>query len=106
MSPRRLVHLTYRAARRVVVAVVGGTIVLVGLALLVLPGPAMVVIPLGLAVLALEFAWARRWLHRARDAAEYGYGQASSWVGRRRGRGARERSEGPDAPHEGARPES
>lgn len=65
----RYLHMGYRAARRVVVAVVGGTLVLIGVALLVLPGPAMVVIPVGLAILSLEFAWARRWLHRIKDAA-------------------------------------
>lgn len=56
-----------RAVRRVVVAVVGSTILLVGVALIVLPGPAFVVIPVGLAVLALEFEWARRALRRARE---------------------------------------
>jgi len=63
------VHLGYKAARRVVVAVVGGTVVAIGIAMLVLPGPAFVVIPVGLAILGLEFAWARHWLHRLRDAA-------------------------------------
>lgn len=61
--------LTLRNARRLVVLVVGGTVVLAGLALLVLPGPAMVVLPLGLAILATEFAWARRLLHRVKAAA-------------------------------------
>ena len=56
-----------RGVRRVVIAVVGTTILLVGVALLVLPGPAFVVIPVGLAILALEFEWARRALRRARD---------------------------------------
>lgn len=58
--------LTYRWARRIAVAVVGGTVLAIGVALIVLPGPAMVVIPLGLAILGLEFAWARRWLREAR----------------------------------------
>ena len=53
-------------ARKLVVAVVGGSVVLVGVAMVVLPGPAVVVIPLGLAILATEFLWARRWLKRAR----------------------------------------
>ncbi|NBR86579.1 MAG: hypothetical protein EB141_00780 [Verrucomicrobia bacterium] len=52
--------------RRIMIAVVGGTMLVVGVALIVLPGPAVVVIPAALAVLALEFAWARRWLKRAR----------------------------------------
>lgn len=50
--------------RKLIVAVIGITIVLFGLALLVLPGPAMLVVPLGLAILATEFAWARRLIRR------------------------------------------
>jgi tellurite resistance protein TerC len=63
---RKLVDSAYRNARRVVVGVVGGTVLLIGLALVVLPGPAFVVIPIGLAILSLEFAWARSWLQRVR----------------------------------------
>jgi Putative transmembrane protein (PGPGW) len=40
--------------RRAVVGVIGGTIVLVGVALIVLPGPAVIVIPLGLWFLAVN----------------------------------------------------
>jgi tellurite resistance protein TerC len=54
----------YRHGRRVVILVVGSTVVAVGLVLLVTPGPAIVVIPVGLAILAIEFAWARRWLRK------------------------------------------
>ena len=49
-----------KVVRRVIVSVVGATVVLIGIALLVLPGPAFVVIPVGLAILATEYAWARR----------------------------------------------
>ena len=56
-----------RAARRLVVGVVGMTILLVGLALVVLPGPAVLVIPIGLGILAVEFEWARRLLRRVRN---------------------------------------
>ena len=55
-----------RVVRRVIVSVVGVTVVLIGIALLVLPGPAFVVIPVGLAILATEYAWARRWLRKVR----------------------------------------
>lgn len=55
-----------KTLRRVVVGVIGGTIVVIGIALLVLPGPAFIVIPLGLLVLGSEFAWARRLLRRAK----------------------------------------
>ena len=57
---------TKSLVKRIVVAVVGGTVTLVGLAMLVLPGPAIVVIPLGLSILATEFVWARRYLRRGR----------------------------------------
>ncbi len=56
----------WRQARRVVVFLVGMTVVLGGVALLVLPGPGTLVVPIGLAILAIEFAWARRWLRRLR----------------------------------------
>ena len=57
---------TYKVARRVAVAVVGTTVLAVGIALIVLPGPAIVVIPVGLAILSIEFAWARLWLRKIR----------------------------------------
>ena len=57
---------TYKAARRIAVAVVGSTVLAVGVALIVLPGPALIVIPVGLAILSMEFAWARLWLRRVR----------------------------------------
>ncbi|MBI3849724.1 MAG: PGPGW domain-containing protein [Verrucomicrobia bacterium] len=53
--------------KRIVVIVVGGTVLAIGVAFIVLPGPAFIVIPFGLAILAVEFAWARRWLHKARE---------------------------------------
>jgi len=58
----RALHITYKSARRIVVAVVGVTVILIGMAMLVLPGPAFIVIPTGLAILGAEFAFARRWL--------------------------------------------
>lgn len=59
----------WTTARKIIVAVIGGSIVLVGIALLVLPGPGLVVIGIGLGVLAVEFAWARIWLRRIRRGA-------------------------------------
>ncbi|MEO7166372.1 MAG: PGPGW domain-containing protein [Chthoniobacterales bacterium] len=50
--------------RKLIVAVIGTTVLLFGLTLIVLPGPAVVVVPLGLALLATEFAWARRLVRR------------------------------------------
>jgi uncharacterized protein (TIGR02611 family) len=55
-----------KVVRRVTVSVIGATVLLIGVALLVLPGPAFIVIPIGLAILATEYAWARRWLKKVR----------------------------------------
>jgi tellurite resistance protein TerC len=60
------VNKTYKTARRIAVGVVGITVLAVGIALVVLPGPAFVVVPIGLAILSVEFAWARRWLKKVR----------------------------------------
>ena len=71
-SPKRnwLSHTpNLRIAKRIVIAVIGGTVTLIGIALIVLPGPAFVVIPIGLSILATEFFWARRWLNKARQMA-------------------------------------
>src|SRR3954447_9712198 len=59
-----------RYARRAGVTIVGLAIVAIGVVLLVLPGPGLVVVVAGLAVLATEYEWASRWLHRARMRAE------------------------------------
>jgi hypothetical protein len=58
-----------RSTKRLAVAVVGGVLVLAGLAMLVLPGPGIVVIALGLAVLGTEFAWAAHALETGKKGA-------------------------------------
>ena len=64
------VHMTLRQARKVVVAVVGITVVIIGIIMFVTPGPAVVVIPIGLGILATEFVWARRLLQRFKQSAQ------------------------------------
>jgi uncharacterized protein (TIGR02611 family) len=58
-----------KIVRRIIVTVIGATVLLIGIALLVLPGPAFIVIPIGLAILATEYAWARYWLRKVRQIA-------------------------------------
>jgi uncharacterized protein (TIGR02611 family) len=52
--------------RKLIIGIIGTTVLLVGFALIVLPGPAFIVIPIGLAILATEFAWAQNALARAK----------------------------------------
>ena len=68
----------YKTIKRMVIVVVGGTVLALGVALVVLPGPAFVVIPLGLAILAVEFSWARRWLRQLRGLAQRARAAASA----------------------------
>jgi len=56
-----IIH-TVKQAKRLVVIVIGFTILAIGIAMIVLPGPAIVVIPVGLALLATEFIWAKKLL--------------------------------------------
>ena len=58
---------TYKLAKRIAITVIGATVLVVGIVMIVAPGPALVLIPLGLAILGLEFAWARLWLKRLRE---------------------------------------
>ena len=52
--------------KHILVMVFGGAVLVIGIALIVLPGPAFIVIPAGFAILAIEFAWAQRWLNKVR----------------------------------------
>ncbi len=56
-----------RRIKRIIVGIIGTTVLIIGILLLVLPGPAFLVIPLGLAILATEFVWARRLLQKVKE---------------------------------------
>ena len=52
----------YRTVRRSVVFLAGSTVLVIGIIMIVTPGPAFVFIPLGLVILGTEFLWAQRLL--------------------------------------------
>ncbi len=89
------VRLTAKHVKRLVTLVVGGSVVLLGIAMLVLPGPALLVIPVGVVILAGEFAWARRLRRRVEEL-------ASSFDGAVTGQppASRERAERANSPSE------
>lgn len=58
---------TLRQVKKLVVAVVGFTMLIAGIAMIVLPGPAFVFIPAGLAILATEFLWAKKLLQKVKE---------------------------------------
>ncbi|MEN8184688.1 MAG: PGPGW domain-containing protein [Myxococcota bacterium] len=67
MSDRPRLSASYRMARRLLVGFAGALVLLAGLVLLVLPGPGLLVIPAGLAILAAEFQWAQQLLRGVRE---------------------------------------
>ncbi len=56
MTPARL--------KRIVVSLVGFTVLILGIILIVFPGPAFIVIPIGPAILATEYVWAKNLLEK------------------------------------------
>ncbi len=67
---KHLVVKTLKQARRIVVSMMGFTVLLAGVAMVFLPGPAVVVIPVGLAILATEYLWARKLLTSVKERIE------------------------------------
>ncbi len=61
---------------RLGVLIVGMFLLIVGIIMIFTPGPAIVFIPAGLALLATEFQWARRILHRVKPMIEAGVEKA------------------------------
>jgi uncharacterized protein (TIGR02611 family) len=92
MGDPEFVRMTKRHGRRVAVTIAGIVVLLVGLALCVLPGPGLLVVAAGLAILATEYAWARRLLRRVRRAAHVAYERARG----RRASAAEHQGAGPD----------
>lgn len=78
IEARREIHRQMHWLPRVMVATAGFFVLLAGVAMLFLPGPAILVIPVGLAILSLEFVWAERLLEKALESgATFG-----GWLGR------------------------
>jgi len=67
---------TIRQAKRLIITVIGFTLLLIGLAMVVLPGPAFIVIPIALGILATEFIWAKKLLDRVKSRAS----NVKEWV--------------------------
>ncbi|NOX20381.1 MAG: hypothetical protein GXO99_03860 [Nitrospirae bacterium] len=67
----RITVTTLSQAKRIIKIVFGFTLLLIGIALIILPGPATVVIPAALAILATEFVWARKLLKKFNGGIRY-----------------------------------
>jgi uncharacterized protein (TIGR02611 family) len=61
---------TLKQVKRLVIGLVGFTVLVIGVAMIVLPGPAFIVIPIGLGILATEFIWAKSLLRTVKQRIE------------------------------------
>ena len=66
---RRATHRERHLLFRFLFGVTGSVVLAAGLVMLVTPGPAFVLIPIGLAMLSMEFVWAERLLDRSLEQA-------------------------------------
>lgn len=73
-----------RSSKRIAVTAVGATVLVAGIAMLALPGPGILVVLLGLAILASEYVWARRALDLAKRKAGEAKKRAGGFLKRRR----------------------
>lgn len=53
--------------KRIIIGVIGGTILIIGIVMIVLPGPAFIIIPIGLSILATEFIWAKKLMEKFKE---------------------------------------
>jgi tellurite resistance protein TerC len=60
----------YRLAKRIAIGIVGGTVLAMGVVMMVTPGPGIAGILVGLGILGIEFAWARIWLKKIKERAQ------------------------------------
>lgn len=69
-APKAVVRFVLRNGKRIAISIVGGLLLLAGLVMMITPGPGIVFILAGLAVLASEYAWAQRALERTKAKAK------------------------------------
>jgi hypothetical protein len=63
-------YASYRVAKRIAIGIVGGTILALGVIMMITPGPGIPAVLVGLGILGVEFAWARIWLKKAKQKAQ------------------------------------
>ena len=79
MKKISMLQVGYKFVRRLVIFAVGISVLFVGIAMIVLPGPAIIVVPLGLAILATEFVWAKIMLKKFKEKSTDGARTIKDW---------------------------
>ena len=84
LEARRATHRERNRLFRIAFGLVGVVVLVGGLVMLVTPGPAFVLIPIGLAMLSLEFVWAERLLEKSLEQAQIAQEKAAQATGTQR----------------------
>jgi uncharacterized protein (TIGR02611 family) len=84
LEARRATHRERNRLFRIAFGIVGVLVLVAGLVMLVTPGPAFVLIPIGLAMLSLEFVWAERLLEKSLEQAQIAQEKAAQTTGTQR----------------------
>ncbi len=66
--------------KRYLVSLLGFMLVALGLIFIILPGPAILFLPLGLALLSLEYDWAKVWLRKCQRLIRQGAVKMDKWI--------------------------
>jgi uncharacterized protein (TIGR02611 family) len=77
LEARRATHRDRGRLYRIGFGIVGAAVLIAGVIMLVTPGPAFVLIPIGLAMLSLEFVWAERLLEKSLEQAQIAQAKAA-----------------------------
>jgi len=62
-----MIFKSLKQVKRLIIGIIGTSILIIGIAMIVLPGPAFIVIPVGLSILATEFLWAKKLVDKFKD---------------------------------------
>ncbi|NMP31869.1 tellurium resistance protein TerC [Thalassotalea sp. M1531] len=72
--------------RKLMITIVGGFLAFIGVVFILVPGPAFLFLPIGLAVLSLEYPLAKDWLRKSQRWMRTGAVKMDAWVSRLRRR--------------------
>lgn len=62
-----MIFKSLKQIKRLIIGIIGTSILIIGIAMIVLPGPAFIVIPVGLSILATEFLWAKKMIEKFKN---------------------------------------
>jgi len=76
-----MLQVGYKAVRRLIIFIVGISVIIVGIVMFIplVPGPGFIVIPIGLAILATEFVWAKMMLKKLKEKSADGAQTIKDW---------------------------